>query len=48
MWYVYDKSNKLIAHTEDEWYAAELKRAGFDVRERGANGIALEKKTSAV
>lgn len=48
MWYVYDKSNRVIAYTEDVWYAGEMKRAGFDVREqRNINEkVALEKETA--
>ncbi len=34
MWYIYDKKNVVIAYTQDAWFAAELKRAGFDIREQ--------------
>lgn len=48
MWYVYDTSSTVTAYTEDHWYAAEMKRAGFDVRQqRNENEFALEKETSA-
>ena len=50
MWYVYDPKNKIIAYTEDPWYAGEMKRAGFDVREqRNSNEkVVVEKEASAV
>ncbi len=50
MWYVYDKCNKVIAYTEDAWYAAEMKRAGFDVREQRSSDekVAMEKEAVGV
>lgn len=48
MWYVFNTKNEIIAYTEDHWYAAEMKRAGFDVRQqRNENEFALEKETNA-